>query len=327
MKLNIVYSTDNNYAKYAGVSIISLFENNKSISSNINLYIINNKISKKNKENLDLIAQKYNTKINYISFDEICCDLNNTDDFFKAAYARLFLSKLEQIDKILYIDCDTIINGSIQDLYNLDIDQYYVAGVQDNPGKYLVDIIGMSENDRYLNSGVLLFNLKKFRQNNIQDKILKFIDRYNGKVPHHDQGVINGVCKGKILIIHPKFNCMSQFWELKASQIMKLYDIKNYYKSSEVEEAISNPIIIHYINKFYDRPWTKSCSHPMKHLYIKFLEISPWSNDLIESKKDIKVEMRKFIFSNLPFNIYYRFEKFLDIKRMFYYKKKYRFLK
>lgn len=89
---------------------------------------------------------------------------------------------------------------------------YCVAGVQDNPALYALEAIGMDENDRYINSGVLLINLKQWRAERIEEKIIKMIQAHNGFVLHHDQGIINGVCKGKIKILPPKFNTMSQFF-------------------------------------------------------------------------------------------------------------------
>lgn len=323
--MNIVYSSDDNYAKYAGISIISLFENNKD-ELELNVYILNNNISKDNIYKLEEISKKYNRKIQFINFNDICTGLNNNDGFSEAAYGRLFLQNISNINKIIYLDCDTIIKSSLRELWDIDIDGYFVAGVQDNPIKCLVEIIGMDDNDRYINSGVLVMNLKMMRDKNIIDKITEFIKKYRGEVPHHDQGVINGVFKNKIKVLHPKYNVMSQFWEMKRDEIKKLYEINNYYNESEIREAKEQPIVIHYIEKFYGRPWNDNCTHPMKYEYLFYLNISPWNNKLSMSKFNIGIEIRKLIFNYLGFSIYFIVEKMLNIKRINYYRKKYKFI-
>ena len=206
-KLYVLYSTDQNYCMHLGISLTSLLENNKKFN-NIIIYIIEKDIDDKNKSILLDIVNKYNRKIKFISFNKvenrIKIDLTNSKS--KSIYARLFISNLipESVEKILYLDCDTIVDKSLYELWNLDIEDCYVAGVQDIvPNKYK-DMIGMSESDKYINSGVLLINLRLWRKITIEDKFLKFIELHNGEVPHHDQGIINGVCKGKISILNMK---------------------------------------------------------------------------------------------------------------------------
>ena len=77
-------------------------------------------------------------------------------------------------------------------------------------------VVGLKYNDRYINSGVILINLKKWREDNLEKKFIDFINKYNGDVPCADQGTINGVCKNKILIIHPKYNTMTPMFSFSA---------------------------------------------------------------------------------------------------------------
>ncbi|WP_061464191.1 glycosyltransferase family 8 protein [Peribacillus simplex] len=325
MKLNVLYSTDDNYAKYGGVSMLSLFENNKNVEE-ICVYIIDNKISKENKEKLSEIADVYNRNLVFIDGSDMLRKTEKKDDFPIAAYGRLFISNLINIDKILYLDCDTIINGSLKHLWLKNIDDFFVAGVQDNPAKYNVSIIGMGDNDRYLNSGILLINLSLWRKNELEKSFVEFINKYRGNVPHHDQGIINGVCKDRILILEPEFNLMPPFLHMNRRQIMKLYNIKKYYTQQQINSAIKDPVIIHYISKFYNRPWNKECTHPFKKMYEKYLNLSPWNNRLDNSPLGTKVQIRKRVYEIMPFFIYHLFEKILDTKRKRFIKRQYKFL-
>jgi len=315
MKINVLYSSDENYAQHAGVSLFSLLDNNEDIDE-ITVYMIENNLSSDSKEKFNEIIKKYNRQIIYIPIDFLCEDINKRDNYFLSSYARLFISKIKEIDKILYLDCDTVITQSVKSLWNIEIYNYLVAGVQDNPAMYNAEVIGMTEYDRYINAGVLLMNLKKWRESGTDKKVIEFIDKYNGCVPHHDQGIINGICKDNILIIDPVYNAMSQFFMHSSKQIKSLYDMKNYYSQEQLDNAVKNPVIVHYINKFFNRPWFENCSHPMKNLYINYLKQSPWSNvQLNTSKNDPKIRIRKWIFDHLPFSVFAAAERVLDIKR------------
>lgn len=322
MRLDVVYSTDDNYARHAGVSILSLVENNSEFDE-ITIYIIDNNISEENRAKLSTIISGYDRTVVFLKADVLCKELKTTDDFPVSGYARLFISQLEKVDKILYIDCDTIINGSLEELWNINVSDYMVAGVQDNPAKYMVSIVGMDDNDRYINTGVLLINLNKWRETRIEESVLSMIDKFDGSVPHHDQGIINGICKGELLIIDPKYNMMPQFIQHSSNQIKSLFNIKDYYTQDELDRAKSNPVIIHFISKFYNRPWFMDCTHPYKKLYLKYLDKSPFSKELLEPKVNRKRAARRFIFTKSPFLIFFVIEKILDIKRKSYLKKKY----
>ena len=316
-ELNVLYATDSSYSQHAAASIYSLIKNNKEFEK-INIYIIDDEISDECKDKFNLLIKDFkNTEIIFYPFCELKKNIpaNDKTGFAQVGYARLFLSKVCSKERILYIDCDTIINSSLKELWECDLEGNVLGGVQDNPALFALTKVGMTKHHRYINSGVLLIDLVKWNEFKVEEKLLKMIEEHNGFVVHHDQGVINGVLKDNIKILPPKFNTMSQFFDTNAKQIKKLYDIETYYTQEELDEATKNPVIIHYITKFYNRPWFKSCTHPLKNLYIENLEKTPFEVKLFDGKLPLKVKLRKFIFKNLPFFIYTFSERILDIKR------------
>ena len=74
------------------------------------------------------------------------------------------------LDKIIYLDCDSIIADSLEDLDNIDISDYYIAGVQDTVTNFFKTSIGLNKDDRYINAGMLVINLKKWREDKIEEK-------------------------------------------------------------------------------------------------------------------------------------------------------------
>lgn len=306
MKLVIVYSSDNNYAQHTGVSILSLLDNNKHFDD-IHIYIIDNEISKDNKEKLNNIIDCYKRKITFINFNEYknILRLNMQWNISISAYARLFISSILplDIDKVLYFDCDTVIVNKIDELQNMDITGYYVAGVADTVSSETKSAVGVSNNENYINSGMLLINLKKWREDNIQDKFINFIDSKNGSITHHDQGVINGVLCKKIKILNPKFNLMTVYYTMKREDIISYYGIDNKFYSDEViKESLKNPVYIHFTPGFTTRPWVRGCKHPKKQIYLDYLKKTPWKDSSLEKDNSkFRVKVIKWIYRNLSF--------------------------
>lgn len=308
MKLQVAYSSDNNYAQHVGVSMVSLFENNRDFND-IVVYILENDISWNNKSRLTMIAEQYGREIFFIEMAVLLnkLPLNIGNSIAISAYARLFLASIipVDVDRILYIDCDSIINESLADLWRIDFNDCYIAGVFDTicPFSENYTNIGLSEADTYINSGVMLIDLNKWRMNNIEQKLIDFIIQRKGKVHHHDQGTINGVLHSRCKIIHPKYNVMSVFFTMSRDQVINYYNMNDYYYSTEeMKEAIMMPVIVHYTPGLVGRPWIKGCKHPLKDLYLQYLKMTPWKDvPLHKDNRNFAERTVMFLYRNLPF--------------------------
>ncbi|MDD9266531.1 glycosyltransferase family 8 protein [Paenibacillus sp. GCM10023248] len=307
MTLHVVYSSDNNYAQHVGVSMVSLFENNKEFD-HIHVYLIQNAVSLDNKSKLEEVCKKYKRTITFIGFDEISAKLNlNIGNTISLnAYARLFLtSALENtIDKIIYFDCDSIINGSLHELWHTDISDHYVAGVCDTVSDNTKIKINMHIDRQYINSGMLLINLKKWREDEIERRFIEFISAHHGQVFHHDQGTINGVLNDKFVILHPKYNAMTTYFTMSRNEIIQYYGLRYYYSEAELVEAVNNPVFIHYTPAFVNRPWIKGCKHPLAARYHDYLKISPWKeSELGEDKRKVGEKFVAYLYNHFPFPV------------------------
>lgn len=312
----IVYSADNNYIRHCAASLVSLFENNMDIDA-LRVIVLSNNIDESSKKKIKTIGRNYNRDILFIELENICDKFEKNNEFPISAFGRLFLQNIENLDKVLYIDCDTIINGSLKELFEINIDEYYLAGVQDTIQHYAITVLGMKKYDRYLNSGVLLINLKKWREDNLKTKFIECIKSYDGNVPHNDQGVLNIVCNKKILFISPKYNFMPEFITMTSKQLKKLYLMKNFYTEDELNDAKKDIRIIHYLTKFYNRPWFKTCTHPMKEKYLYYLEKTDFQKDLLNGELSKKIKLQKNIYEKMPFAIFVFIQRIFDIRRKF----------
>lgn len=314
-KLNVAYSFDDGYAQHAGISILSLLENNQEIER-IVFYIITNALSNENRNHIENIIKQYHRELHYIDLDELTSSLKISTNFNRSAYGRIFLADVVQDDYILYVDSDTIINSSLKNLFDIDMSNKLVAGVQDTVNSYYVINIGLNNNHRYINDGgIIVLNLDLWRKMGIVKKCIDFIYKFNGNPPHNDQGTINHVCAGYIEILPASYNVMPPMFNFTSKQILSLFKMKQYYTQSELDKAISTPIVIHYTDEFFNRPWFSNCTHPLKNLYLSYKAKSPWKDVPLKYKelsKNCKIQNR--VYANCPFWVYKLMIRFIEYK-------------
>ena len=310
--MNIAYSCDEAYIHHTGISILSLLENNKEFKE-INIYFIEKNVSKKSIASIEKLIYSYQRSLICIPFHELCSELkiNALGRHIETVYSKLFFSGIPNIDKILYIDSDTIINDSLIDFWNIDLEENLVAGVE----TYSVEAkpkLNLNKKDRFINDGIVLINLKEFRKQNIKQKFINCINSYHGNPPVLSEGVINKVCKNRIKVIHPKYNLMSGLITYKHNPFL---DLDKFYKKKCIHEAIKKPVIIHYLSGFYNRPWDVNCTHPMKEKYLYYKSISYWKDIPLQNKKmNLRLRTIKFLYQYIP-NISLEYIRFL-IKKM-----------
>jgi lipopolysaccharide biosynthesis glycosyltransferase len=319
--MNIVFSSDDNYAPFLGIAIFSLLKSNycneeSEYKEPIVFYILDMNISEKNKTLIDEIVHQYNSQINYLETKEIHVYLENKVKLAVrslATYYRLFLPTLlpESINKVIYMDCDSIINGSLKELWEEDVDGFDIAGVLDTISGDKKLSVGLNASDPYVNAGMLLINLKQWRAVNMEQQMMDFINKYDGKVVYHDQGTINGVCLKK-KVIHPKFNAMTPIFVLNRSQIIDYHILDDYYSEKELSEAKNNPVFCHLTPYFTDRPWVKGNHHPLTKLYKKYQKQTPWKNVQFSQPSKTLEPWVKELFYFLPYALFIKTLRFLQ---------------
>ncbi len=284
--MNIVYSSSDSFSPIAGISILSLMETNKD-ADEINIYLIDNNISDDNKKRFEEMVSKYNRKITFIPQPDLNKQAGieievgrwNISTFF-----RLFLCTIlpKDIDRCIYLDCDTIVRHSLKDLYESDLGDKIVAAVDDCRSDSYKTELGLATTDTYTNNGVLLIDLKSWREMNVEKDFLEFIIAHNGNITYVDQGVLNGVLAKKKLVkvIHTKYDAMTIFFDLSFRDIMKLRRPEHHLSEQEYNETVSDPYIIHFTSCFISgtRPWNEKNNHPFVGEYRKYKAMSPWKD-------------------------------------------------
>lgn len=241
------------YAKLTSVSMSSVMLNNK--KSRIHFILLVDSEYQDEEGIFEEIKAYKNCDITFVPINEF--DFKNAElhipHINHATYFRLLLPELfPQIDKCLYLDCDTIVNSDISELNDIQLDNYLIGGVLaagyvNNPkGKAYCEKVGINNLESYVNAGVLLFNLKLMREERISYEFMKYIAC---DFPSQDQDIINKVCYGRILLLSAKFNVMTKYAEWLVEEYGEKFDY------GELVSAWNFPTIIHYADRI--KPWNE----------------------------------------------------------------------
>ena len=258
-KINVCLACDDNYAQHAGVVIASVLCN-ANPTDELCFYILDGGVSQENKEKIFSLSQIKQCEINFITVDE-----NDFTDYKKVqthyyitlpTFYRLKLpTLLPNVDKIIYFDCDFVVCTSLSSLYSMDLENNIAIGVHDRNKKRV------KKNPTYINAGMILFDLNKMRENNIEKDFLEWTLKNIETIKLGDQEIINEVLKGKIKIAEDEWNVQSS----------------NFINRSTYTK---NPKAIHILAK----PWIYATASIHKNEYFKYLQKTPWAL----SEKDYK---------------------------------------
>lgn len=221
----IFYACDENYVKYTMVSIKSMIEN-ANPKNNYKIYILCTDVSNESLEKLSRLQNDF-FSIEFVDMEEKMKDLKDSlpvrDYFSMTTYYRMFIPQMfPELDKVVYIDSDTIVLGDIADMYNFDLGDNYVAAAQCQVivqeeifSSYVENVLGMNYLE-YFNAGVLVMNCKAFREIDLLKTFLELLDMYTFVVAQ-DQDYLNLICKDKVLWMDSAWN-MEVFGELPCKE-------------------------------------------------------------------------------------------------------------
>lgn len=216
----ICYNCTRNWYIHLVTELYALFKHNK--VKKVYLFIED--------DNIPYITDKRVEFINVNSLPEYITQEspNYNTRYSKLSYLRCYFSKILKEDKILYLDADTLVVDNIEDLWNTDFEDNVLVGVHEG-GEWNKHLWTYGLDDTYINSGVLLMNLKALREEKLDDSMIYLLN--NNRYAFPDQDVINLVCRNRIK------------------------HVSNVYNSSETTGIVDNAKIIHYIRG--NKGWIK----------------------------------------------------------------------
>lgn len=281
---HIVYASDDKFAEILGVSIVSLFENSKDMED-IKIYILDSGITNSNKEKIECVCKSYRRSLPvWITAKNISEELSMevaVDRGSLSQYARLFVSSdlPQDLKRVLYLDCDILINRSIKELWNLDMHGKTIAALMDAFSKTYRMNINLQPSDIMFNSGVMLIDLDKWKKQKVEQRLLTFISNKRGKIQQGDQGALNAVLSHDTYCFEPYFNSVSIYYDFSYEELLTYRKPPEFYSEQQIRMAVDEPRIIHFTTSFLScRPWVEGCRHRYVEEWLKYKKLSPWAN-------------------------------------------------
>lgn len=253
-RIPVVWGLDKKYVLQAFVVMKSILKNS---NENYHFFILTaDNIEDEVKEFEDNLRTGYNNfelSVEMVDINRFSNAQIHNEHLSKAAYFRLLIPEmLPDYSKCIYLDCDLIVYGDLKELFEMKIEGYYLAGVKDchiiEDTPYEMkhqQILGIPSRDRYINSGVLLMNLDKLRQD---DMVGAFLEQLKNENWFEDQDVLNLCCYPFIKIISLKYNL---FHFYLGSHIKFLYELP--YDKQAFDFDHNHPFILHMGADF--KPW------------------------------------------------------------------------
>lgn len=218
----VFFTTDEKYAPYLSVALTSLIANTDPTSdTSYRVIVVHKDLSQQAQEIFRAMSTDKVAVELYPMRDYMIQSINSDHNKLRADYEtltiyfRLFLSEMfPDIDKAIYLDADTVTNVDIAQLYRIDLGDNFVAAVNDNfvaageeTSYYTLNALGIPSSE-YVNSGVLLMNLKAMREAGFVDHFVKLLNAYHVESIAADQDYLNVMCRGRILMLGYEWNTM-----------------------------------------------------------------------------------------------------------------------
>ncbi|MCR5234647.1 MAG: glycosyltransferase family 8 protein [Lachnospiraceae bacterium] len=320
--MDILYQFNEKYAPYAGVSMTSLFENSKA-SDGIRIWILGEGLSEDSINRFEELGNRNEAVIRYINAESIIEKIRNAGmPSYRGAYSaniRLFVSEIfpEDVNRVVYLDSDTIVQSDISALFNEDLEGCTIGMVYDSLGEEHKADIGLSGDEGYYNSGVILFDMQAWRERGYTERIIEHVTKIRAQYPSPDQDLLNVVCRGDIHTLPVKYNLQPVHSAYSMKAYFRNYANTVYYTAEQLEAAVAAPAVVHFFRFIGEFPWNRDNVHPFNDLFNKYMEESLW-NDYVKKPADngTVLKCEKILFKLLPRDMFLGL--FRLCHRMFY---------
>lgn len=272
--VNLVYMTDAKYLPYMMVSLNSAIKN-KSAESKYHIHVIGKDLDEEDISSLKTMKTQ-NVSIDVYRSREYDLDYKHLGRFesFKVSLQKIFIADyLPYLNKVLYLDADTLVQEDLSEVYDINISDKYAAAVRDGLMYQFpehIKEINLTDRDFYFNSGVMLLNLDKIRRDDIIQRAVIYFNTHNEVFG--DQDVLNMVFGKEVESLSYKYNCNSVFFEEKDADFLS-----NFFKESVPQtprEVYDQAAILHFAGH---KPWTPWFTHsylkPLWYSYTKEIPI------------------------------------------------------
>lgn len=301
--MNIIFATSDLYSRPAMVTLKTLLMNNTRADA-IDIYYIENGLSDYNRDSIQQLVESYGRTIQFFSMPQSYTQIKGLIRTNAVVYSYCFFQDIlpENIEKAILLEADSIVTDDLTEMYSMDITNYYLAAADDLQSKWYKRKLKMKDDSPYFNCGIMLLNLKKFREDHITDKMVEIIDRGDSKFFYEVQDELNVLMEGKIKILPPRFISTTAVYIFDYKDMLKYRRPTTVYSKEEYESGRQHPMIVHFTHNqiIQSRPWVADCTHPYKEYYDKVKATTDFANDpLWPSRRGVINKICFYIYTHI----------------------------
>ena len=271
---HVAYCLDSGYEQHFGVSLTSLLLNYGD-ASDLEVHVVIDGPSDQFEARLSRLRESFKARITVYRLDETLrqqlyavpiesyLDHLSTATIFRLALGIILPGSVEQI---VYLDSDTVVRSDITALFDVDLEGHVIAGVKGTKTEQHAARLGVAN---YINAGVLVIDLKQWRQEELYEATVGLIADGETDTPLLDQDAINKAVDGRIKLLPVCWNTM-------------VYDTTDY-------QLVERAVIAHYNG--FKKPWQEWYAEEQGQDYRAYLQVSPW-RDVPLQKAQSRVEHR-----------------------------------
>lgn len=315
-EINVIYQFNERYAAYAGVSLTSLLINNT--ESTVNVIILADGIMDETRELFERTCGKYGAKVFFPETSELMKKFKDLGMIpyrgTYSVYLRLFFTELSGIPdlagkRVLYLDADTIVDKSLDKLFAIDMEDKSLGMVLESLRDDYKVMIGMSPDSLYFNSGMILYDVDRWKARRYPEKLIDHIRNVRSSYIG-DQDFLNIVCEGDVYMLPLIYNFQPLHGRYSVSQYAAAYGPDGYYDPADISRAGEEAVIYHCYRWLGEFTWDKGNLHPFTPLFDKYLAGSLWSGYVKEKAQlSAAIRIEKVMYRCLPKSIFIRIFK------------------
>ncbi|MCM1159783.1 MAG: glycosyltransferase family 8 protein [Roseburia sp.] len=257
--MNVAVTINDTYFYPLYIMLNTLFSKHE--GAKVHVYLIHSRVGLRNRERLKRLCKKYGgsfTEI-FVSEQEFA-EAPSFSYFTKEMYYRILVARLlpKTLDRVLYLDPDIIVTDNLEEFYSMPLGDCFFAGIrdrlQDKEDSPYWKELGFTGKNRYINSGVLLCNLKVLRQEQKEQDVFAMLKERGERLKFPDQDLINVLYEGRIAVTDDRYNLnpnILRWWE--------------YLGYNFAPFLMKKPAIIHYMGS--GKPWRSSYTGGMYQYY------------------------------------------------------------
>lgn len=278
--MDLLFAANDRFVRHLGVCLLSVLRTQPA-GRQLRVHVLHHDITAESQRRIASLAGERPFEIAFHRLDPgefsaypAMAHYLSIETYFRLRAHRI----LSGLDRILYLDADTICRADLGPLWETDLGGRLLGAIADPlvdgpPNLKFYGLIGSAT--PYFNAGVLLLDLAAMRRENIEDRFARIGRQYGALMPYADQDLLNVACGGRVAWLPLRYNVQSHYF-YRPDNLARL---RRYFPDIEPEfrTALADPAILHFTGR--EKPWHITSRHPMAEAYRAVERASPWRDE------------------------------------------------